>query len=97
MGSAAGRRKRGGWVWLVSGVCGPQVSGIVGFRRPAADPLAFVRRARGLGQQRALMDGPRPGSPANARLRGLAAGDARLMGFGWLGERAGTVLSAGKT
>ena len=63
----------------------------------AADPLAFVRRARGLGQQRALMDGPRPGSPANARLRGLAAGDARLIGFGWLGERAGTVLSAGKT
>jgi len=53
------------------------------------------------------MDGPRPGSPANARLRWAADGDMRVIGFGWLGfgwlgfgwleEWAGTVLSAGKT
>ena len=48
---------------------GPQVPGILGFRRPAAEPLAFVRGSRDLGQQRVLMDGPRPRPPASARLR----------------------------
>jgi hypothetical protein len=81
---------------------GPQVSGILGFRRPTTEPLAFGRGSRGPGEQRVSMDGARPWSPANARLRRGAQGDVRMIGFGWLGcgwleEWAGTVLRAGKT
>ena len=42
-GSAAGRRKRRGAVWRPPGFVAPWVSSILGFRRPAAEPLAFGR------------------------------------------------------